>query len=310
MNRDTILGGTPPSRRTSQASLPHKLLNSVMRRAGLALALLATVAMFAACRMPGKSITARYKNVEPFNFDIALGPKNFHIEGYLTRSEIPGKLPGLLVLNDGGGSVEQCVQMSQHVTTMGIQIACVDIPGYGGSSGPSRFVGRPSVAAARRGLDLLVTRPDVDATRLGVWGLGHGAVAAGLLMDSDSRPHTLILQSGAYDMLTLWPEAPLRTKLSILREVWPSKRALKQRSVIENLPPRLDCSVLIMHGERDNRMPVKQAVKLADALRARGARVSTCYFPKASHDLGKRVEPELRAFLRDNLIGVTRAAAS
>ncbi len=111
-------------------------------------------------------------------------------------------------------------------------------------------------------------------------------------------------------MLTLWPEAPLGTKLSILREVWPSKRALKQRSVIENLPPRLDCSVLIMHGERDNRMPVKQAVKLADALRARGARVSTCYFPKAAHDLGQRVEPELRAFLRDNLIGVTRAAAS
>jgi dipeptidyl aminopeptidase/acylaminoacyl peptidase len=111
-------------------------------------------------------------------------------------------------------------------------------------------------------------------------------------------------------MLTLWPEAPLRTKLSILREVWPSKRVLKERSVIAHLPPKLDISVLIMHGERDNKMPVRQAVKLADALRARGARVSTCYFPKAPHDLGKRVEPELRAFLRDNLLGVSSAAAS
>jgi DNA invertase Pin-like site-specific DNA recombinase len=62
------------------------------------------------------------------------------------------------------------------------------------------------------------------------------------------------------------------------------------------------CSVLIMHGERDNRVPVGQAVKLADALRVRGAKVSTRYFPQASHDLGKRVEPELRAFLRDNLL--------
>jgi hypothetical protein len=51
-------------------------------------------------------------------------------------------------------------------------------------------------------------------------------------------------------------------------------------------------------------------VKLADALRARGAKVSTLYFPQASHDLGKRVEPELRAFLRDNLLGTTSAAAS
>jgi dipeptidyl aminopeptidase/acylaminoacyl peptidase len=156
---------------------------------------------------------------------------------------------------------------------------------------------------------LLIARPDVDASRLAVWGLGHGAVAAGLLMDYDNRPRVLILQSGAYDMLKLWPEAPLRTKLAILREVWPSKRALRQRSVIENLPPKLDCSVLIMHGARDNRMPVNQAVKLADALRARGAHVSTYYFPNASHDLGRSVEPELRAFLRDNLIGVTRVAS-
>jgi dipeptidyl aminopeptidase/acylaminoacyl peptidase len=67
--------------------------------------------------------------------------------------------------------------------------------------------------------------------------------------------------------------------------------------------------VLIMHGQQDSRMPVGQAVDLAKALRARGAKVET-YFPKASHDLGKRVEPELRAFLRDNLLGQTSAAAS
>jgi dipeptidyl aminopeptidase/acylaminoacyl peptidase len=171
-------------------------------------------------------------------------------------------------------------------------------------------VGEPTVLASRRALDLLAVRPDVDSSRLAVWGLGHGAVAAGLLMDYDTRPRALILQSGCYDMAALWPEAPLRTKLSILREVWPSKKVLNERSVMAHLPPRLEISVLIMHGERDNKMPVRQAVKLADALRARGARVSTCYFPKASHDLGKRVEPELRAFLRDNLLATTNAAAS
>ncbi len=309
MNRDAIARGPAESEPEPALELRHRALRKIGRGLAIALGLIAALGALDACRMPGKSIASRYKNVEPFNFEIALGPKQFHIDGYLTRTTASGKQPALLVLNDGGGSVERCVQLSQHVTEMGIQVACVDIPGYGASSGPSRFVGQPSVMAARRGLDLLVARPDVDATRLAVWGLGHGAVAAGLLMDSDTRPRALILQSGAYDMLKLWPEAPLRTKLSILREVWPSKRALTQRSVIENLPPRLDCSVLIMHGERDNRMPVNQAVKLADALRARGARVSTYYFPKASHDLGKSVEPELRAFLRDNLIGVTRAAS-
>src|SRR5580765_8184736 len=105
MNRDAILDGTFPSRRKSHDRLPRNLVNSVMSLTALALAMLATIATFAACRMPGKSIAARYQNVEPFNFDIALGPKNYHIEGYLTRSAMAGKLPGLLVLNDGGGSV-------------------------------------------------------------------------------------------------------------------------------------------------------------------------------------------------------------
>jgi len=281
-----------------------------MRLTRLWIVAIALATSMLACRMPGKSIESNYKNVDQFNFDVAMGPKNYHIEGYLTRSAENGRLPGLLVLNGGEGNVERCVKMSQDIAAMGIQVACVNIPGYGKSSGPSRFVGQPSVVASRRALDILAARADVDSTRLAVWGLGHGAVAAGLLMDYDSRPRALILQSGCYDPITLWPQAPLRTKLSILREVWPSKRILKERSVIANLPPKLGCSVLIMHGERDNRVPVGQAVKLADALRMRGAKVSTRYFPQASHDLGKRVEPELRAFLRDNLLDTNRAAAS
>ncbi len=282
-----------------------------MRRlARLSIVAIALAVSMLACRIPGKSIESNYKNVDQFNFDVAMGPRNYHIEGYLTRSAENGRRPGLLVLNGGEGSVDRCVKMSQGIAAMGIQVACVNIPGYGSSSGPSRFVGQPSVLASRRALDILAGRTDVDSTRLAVWGLGHGAVAAGLLMDYDSRPRALILESGCYDPVTLWPRAPLRTKLSILREVWPSKRILKERSVIANLPPKLGCSVLIMHGERDNRVPVEQAVKLADALRVRGAKVSTRYFPQASHDLGKRVEPELRAFLRDNLLDTNRAAAS
>jgi len=281
-----------------------------MRLARLWIVAIALAASMLACRIPGKSIESKYKNVHQFNFDVAMGPENYHIEGYLTRSAENGRRPGLLVLNGGEGNVDRCVQMSQGIAAMGIQVACVNIPGYGGSSGPSRFVGQPSVLASRRALDMLAARTDVDSTRLAVWGLGHGAVAAGLLMDYDSRPRVLILESGCYDPITLWPQAPLRTKLSILREVWPSKRILMERSVIANLPPKLECSVLIMHGERDNRVPVGQAVKLADALRVRGAKVSTRYFPQASHDLGKRVEPELRAFLRDNLLDTNRAAAS
>lgn len=240
--------------------------------------------------------------ISPFNYQISSGADQYQIEGFIARAREAGRLPTVLVLNGDKGDARECIAKIQHFTLLGLQVACISLPGYGKSSGPSRFVGAQSVAAARHALDLLAARPDVDPARLAVWGLGDGAVAAGLLMDSDTRPRAIILQSGAYDMLKLWPEAPLRTKLSILRQVWPSKRVLRERSVIENLPDHLDCSVLILHGERDRRMPINQAEQLAQALSERGAHVETHYFPKGAHDLGTRVDLPLRNFLRDNLL--------
>ena len=53
--------------------------------------------------------------------------------------------------------------------------------------GPQPLRGTAVSAGLAEGADILAGRTDADATRLGVWGLGHGAVAAGLLMDYESR---------------------------------------------------------------------------------------------------------------------------
>jgi len=270
------------------------------------------VMMIAGCAHPAPKTPAPVvpQQVQPFAFQITSGSDQYQIEGFVARPAKPGRLPALLVLNGDQGNARQCIENTRRFTALGVQVACISIPGYGQSSGPSRFVGPQSVEAARHALDLLAARPDVDPKRLAVWGMADGAVAAGLLMDSDARPRAVILQSGAYDMLKLWPEAPLGTKLRILRQVWPSKRLLKERSVVANLPRKLDCSVLILHGERDRKMPVKQAERLAQALEERGAHVETHYFPEGSHDLGATVDEPLRTFLRDNLLADNPRAAS
>jgi dipeptidyl aminopeptidase/acylaminoacyl peptidase len=285
---------------------------AVMRGLGAGGAIVVVIVALATsgCRVARRASLATPRNVEPFSFKVALGRNQYQIEGYLARTPEPRRRPALLVLNGGEGTARHCVAANQDLVAMGMQVACINIPGYGRSSGPSRFVGPQAVAAARRALDLLAARADVDPQRLAVWGLGNGAVAAGLLMDYDSRPRLLILQSGAYDLVKLWPQTTLRTKLSILREVWPSKRVLAERSVIEHLPRRLDCTVLILHGDNDRSTPVSQAVRLAAALRQRGAQVETRYFPQASHDLGRRVDPDLRAFLRAHLLDSGAQATS
>src|ERR1039457_7091576 len=138
-----------------------------MRLVRLWVVAIALATSMLACRIPGQSIESNYNNVDQFNFDVAMGPKNYHIEGYLTRSAEQGRRPGRRVLNGGEGNVDRCVKMSQGIAAMGIQVACVNIPGYGGSTGPSRFVGQPSVVASLRALDQLAGRADaVDGLRL------------------------------------------------------------------------------------------------------------------------------------------------
>jgi predicted esterase len=253
-----------------------------------------------ACQHPAPKPPPKI-TIEPLNFQIASGEDHYQIEGYFAYSAEPGRMPALLVLNGDGGDAHQCIVHALQFVALQIRLACISLPGYGKSSGPSRFVGPQSIKAARRGLDLVAARPDVDPSHLAIWGIADGAVAAGLLMDSDRRAHAVILQSGAYDLLKFWPGAPIGTKLSILRQVWPSKRVLQERSVIENMPKKLDCNVLILHGEQDHKTPVNQAEQLAKALRARGAHVETRFFADGDHSLGKKVNQPLRDFLRANL---------
>jgi len=260
------------------------------------------VTLLSACNQPTPKQPSPQVTIDPFNFQISSAEDRYQIEGYFARTNEPGRMPGLLVLNGDGGDAHKCILQVMKLAELPIRLACISLPGYGKSSGPSRYVGPQSVEAARRGLDLFAARPEVDSSHLAVWGIAEGALAAGLLMDSDRRARAVILQSGAYDLLQLWPAAPIGTKLSILRQVWPSKRVLQERSVIENMPEKLDCNVLILHGEQDRKTPVKQAKQLARALRQHGAHVETRYFADGAHRLGKVVDQPLKDFLRENLM--------
>ena len=253
------------------------------------------------CRSAARTEPRPKAAFAPFNFQIEVGADHYNIEGFIAHSADPGRLPALLVLTAGEGNARRCIEQSGALVAMGMLEACISIPGYGKSSGPSRFVGPQAVEAAHRAVDLMAARPDVDPDRIAVWGLSDGAVAAGLLMDSDPRLRAVILQSGFYDTLKMWPEAPLREKVTILRQVFPSHRVLAERSVIAHLPPKLECSVLIMHGEHDKKMPVQQAKRLAQELQSRGAKVETRFFDDG-HDLGGKVDGPLKEFLRQNLI--------
>lgn len=62
---------------------------------------------------------------------------------------------------------------------------------------------------ARRSLDYLASRPDVDKDRIGYVGLSFGAMMGGSLAGVDHRFRTFILISGLEGFVRHWSESPL-----------------------------------------------------------------------------------------------------
>ncbi len=261
--------------------------------------------LLAGCHSSARSIR-KNPRVEQFDYQISVGQDQYHIEGYLARAPQPGREPALLVINPSGDAVK-CIKSSLQLTLLELNIACISLPGTGKSSGPGRYVGPQAVAAARRAIDLLSQRADVDPDRLGVWGVANvepvrGGAAHG------RRPASPCGHSAIghlrYDQV-LARDALVHQVKSILHQVWPSRRvAFKERSVIDQLPARLKCKVLILHGEEDKRNPLRQAEQLAWLLAAGtwGLGQNPAIFPTGTIGSGPRAYDEVVEFLRANLV--------
>lgn len=64
-----------------------------------------------------------------------------------------------------------------------------------------------TVVELRRGLDLLVARPDVDAARVGYVGHSYGAQWGAILAAVDRRPKALVLMGGVPDLDAIYRES-------------------------------------------------------------------------------------------------------
>src|ERR1700722_16768942 len=154
--------------RSSAAKHPLSLRRLAIFSGRLSIVAIVLATSMVACRIPGKSIASNYKNVDQFNFDVAAGPKNYHIEGYLTRSTELGKRP------DGyPGRVREHTRLRQFFRTEPLRRTAVGagVAQGAGHSGrpyrrrfyPARGVGTRAWRGSRRtadGLRLASARAD------------------------------------------------------------------------------------------------------------------------------------------------------
>jgi len=178
----------------------------------------------------------------------------------------------------------------------------VSQPGYGNSDGPPDFCGPRTQGAVVRALALLRSKPFVNPDKVVIYGYSRGAIVAAMVATSDPRLAGVVLGAGAYDFATWYP-TPLRgIDTNIQQEAGTTAEAFRSRSALYHVE-KITAPVLILHGGKDDRVPLQQAERFAQALQGRGARVKIVVFPAAGHAIPvegqyREVLPFLHAVLR------------
>lgn len=168
------------------------------------------------------------------------------IRAYLYTPRGPGNGSGLVMLHGGTGFEMNSILFDAHAIQLASRGYQVILPAYFDAAAPdqSRRVvnGRAWRQVALDAAAQLAGRPGMTGDRVALWGYSRGAgVAVGAATVPDSPIRSVVLAAGG-------------------------------GSVNESLAGR-DLSVLLLHARRDEAVPVRATLNLADDLRRAGAAV-------------------------------------
>jgi dipeptidyl aminopeptidase/acylaminoacyl peptidase len=185
----------------------------------------------------------------------------------------------------------------------GFAAAAVSQPGFGKSQGPPDYVGPKTLKVLTEGFHKLGREPHVDARRMGIYGFSRGGMAASLLAVQLDDVDAAVFGAGIYDFKKAYDEVRIEGIRENMRfETGMTPEAIKQRSSILQMK-RLRCPVLILHGEKDENVPVSQAILLRDTLTALKKEFEIKLFPDRPHGIGPEVTTYTVDFFKRKLAG-------
>jgi dienelactone hydrolase len=147
-----------------------------------------------AVRSEGVYATAPWATIRAFSFR---GIGRSRVEAYLVDPNGSGRRPAALFLHGSGGTRLDLLAEAALLARRGVVTMTIGYP-----SAAATY--RPLVVDARRALDLLAARDDVDARRLGVVGFSLGGQLAAILAGDDPRVRSAGVIAGRGNAVTLY----------------------------------------------------------------------------------------------------------
>ena len=221
-------------------------------------------------------------------------------EAYLTRPAGPGPFPLMILLHGhtlgsiGAKSVvREAEAFASDLCYAGL---AVSLPGYGATEVLPETDPKITLNVVLDAASLVKKLPWIDSKRLYLYGFSRGAFFTSLLVNRIQGIEGIVLHSGAYDLNRLYQETPyFRSLLNPGGEENPKLISILPEVSTWHAP------TLVLHGEKDSLVPVKQATLLRDSLETAKIPYRFILYPNNGHRLPvEDVRKKATAFLEEN----------
>jgi dipeptidyl aminopeptidase/acylaminoacyl peptidase len=224
------------------------------------------------------------------------------VEAITFRPAGEGRFPGVLMIPGFQRTALDLISLGVALAREGIAGVGISQPGFGRSQGKPDYVGPNTLKVLKEGFEKFKREPYVNRKKVGIYGFSRGGMAASLLVLQLDDVDAAVLGAGIYDFKKAHDEATIegiRHNMEV-ESGW-TEAAIRERSSVFKME-KLKCPVLILHGEKDENVPVTQAYLLRDRLTALKKEFEIKLFPDRPHGIGPEVTTMTVDFFKRRLL--------
>ncbi|OGO20553.1 MAG: hypothetical protein A2Z14_02415 [Chloroflexi bacterium RBG_16_48_8] len=207
--------------------------------------------------------------MEPKVEKIKIPFEGTNILGLFSTPRGGGPFPVLIVLPGLDSTKETRHQRKGPYLRRGLAVLSLEGPGQGEVSQWLKI--RPDYeVAASATIDYLETRPDVDPTRIGIFGMSMGGYYAPRSAAFEPRIKACVGNCGAYNYAECFivDSRPIVSREAFLHysgcKTEEEAFEFAQQISLEGVAERITCPLLILHGKLDPLVPWEQGKRIVD----------------------------------------------
>jgi len=224
------------------------------------------------------------------------------VEAITFRPAGEGSFPGVLMIPGFQRTALDLISLGVALAREGIAGVGISQPGFGRSQGKPDYVGPKTLQVLKEGFKKFKRESYVNRNRLGIYGFSRGGMAASLLVVQLDDLDAAVLGAGIYDFKKAHDEATIEgIRQNMESETGWTEAAIRERSSVFKME-KLKCPVLILHGEKDENVPVTQAYLLRDRLTELKKEFEIKLFPDRPHGIGPEVTTMTVDFFKRHLL--------